>query len=102
MADYDQAITLDPTLADAYLQRGHAYREQGNLASARADYDQAIAHDPNSAEAYYNRGLVRASQDDLAGAVMDLKHYLELRPEVEDREAVEAWIQQLEAGLDDP
>jgi hypothetical protein len=40
MADYDQAISLDPKLAEAYNNRRAARADQGDLAGAIADYDQ--------------------------------------------------------------
>ena len=39
--DYDKAIQLDPTLAEAYYNRGRAYAELGMLERARSDLDKA-------------------------------------------------------------
>src|SRR5580692_825115 len=75
IADYNQAITLDPKNAEAYYSRGYAYRakgdtgraiayvkrgiadtEKGDNDRAIADYNQAIALDPKYSAAYNNRG----------------------------------------------
>src|SRR6516165_1397499 len=45
IADYDQAIRLDPKYAFAYNGRGNAYKAKGDNDRAIADYDQAIRLD---------------------------------------------------------
>jgi Flp pilus assembly protein TadD len=42
IADYDEAIRLNPQDADVYQNRGIARRALGNVAGAIADYDQAL------------------------------------------------------------
>ena len=49
IADYTQAIALDPKYAVAYNNRGIAYCDKGDLDQAIADYTQAIALDPKYA-----------------------------------------------------
>jgi tetratricopeptide (TPR) repeat protein len=58
IADYSQAISLDPNLAGAYKVRGVAYINIGDYDRAIADCNQAIRLDPNNAAAYINRGIV--------------------------------------------
>ena len=45
--DYDQAITLKPDFARAYLCRSDAYHELGYETRAKQDYEQAIKLDPS-------------------------------------------------------
>src|SRR5215510_9047323 len=52
IADYDQAIRLDPKNAVAYYNRGNAWWGKGDLDRAIADYDQAIGLDPKDTAAY--------------------------------------------------
>jgi tetratricopeptide (TPR) repeat protein len=40
IADYDQAIRLEPTYGDAYFNRGLARYDKGDFDGAIADYDQ--------------------------------------------------------------
>src|SRR5271166_890352 len=56
--EFTEAIRLDPTFAPAYLGRGNAHSNQGNLDEAIRDYCEAIRLDSNYAIAYENRGVV--------------------------------------------
>jgi DNA-binding CsgD family transcriptional regulator len=47
IANYDQAIALEPNNSAAYYNRGNARRDQKDLEGAIADYDQAIALGPD-------------------------------------------------------
>ena len=51
IADYTEAIALDPNDAIAYSNRGAAYKKRGEVDRAIADYTKAIALDPNYANA---------------------------------------------------
>jgi tetratricopeptide (TPR) repeat protein len=58
IADFTEAIRLDPDYAAAYNKRGLAYHDgKKDYDRAIADYTQAIRLDPNYANAYNNRGL---------------------------------------------
>ena len=56
IADYNQALTINPNYAYAYVNRGDAWNEKGEYDKAIADYNEAIRLDPNFASAYCNRG----------------------------------------------
>ena len=56
IADYDEAIRLNPQFAMAYANRGAAYSGLGQHERAIQDYDEAIRLDTEDASAYYNRG----------------------------------------------
>jgi WD40 repeat protein/tetratricopeptide (TPR) repeat protein len=43
VAEYTQAIELDPVYAPSYLWRGDAHLRSGNVEKAKADFDQGIA-----------------------------------------------------------
>jgi len=58
LADYDEAIRLDPTYATAYSNRGTSYGALGQPERAIADYDEAIRLDPMYATAWFNKGAV--------------------------------------------
>jgi lipoprotein NlpI len=57
VAAFDRAIALDPGLADAYRNRGVAYRNLKRYDRAIRDYDEAIRLDPTSAGTYNSRGF---------------------------------------------
>ena len=42
IAEYDEAIRLDPQYADAYYNRGLVYEAEGKKAEAIADFEQHI------------------------------------------------------------
>jgi tetratricopeptide (TPR) repeat protein len=54
IADYTQAIRLDPSYALAYQSRGNAYRALGEYEAAIADYEEVIGLNPKYAPAYNN------------------------------------------------
>ena len=51
IADFEQAIKLDPKFAAAYANRGTAYYDKRDYDRAIADFDQAIQLNPNSPSA---------------------------------------------------
>ena len=85
IADFDEAIRLDPRDADAYQSRGAMHEELGNEAAARADYAQG-AGDPARARgcagvAGAARQLRRESRASRARALQQRKRpERELRP----------------------
>lgn len=78
LAEYTQALTLNPQNATAYNNRGNVRADQGDKAGALAEYTQAITWDPQYTHAYYNRGSLRADQGDKAGALADFRKAAEL------------------------
>ncbi len=80
IADFDQALAVNPEDAHAYVGRGSAYWGQREPEAALADLDQAIALDPNIPLAYYNRGLVYFLLGQLDEALPDLDRAIELDP----------------------
>lgn len=56
IADFNQAIRLDPKDATAFSNRGMAYGRKGQYDRAIEDFDQAIRLDSKFAAAFNNRG----------------------------------------------
>jgi tetratricopeptide (TPR) repeat protein len=81
IADYDQAIRLNPTMALAFDNRGRAYSEKNQFERAIADYDQAIRLNPNFANALHNRCWARVALGDTRGALSDCNESLRLKPQ---------------------
>jgi tetratricopeptide (TPR) repeat protein len=73
IADYSEAILLNPQSAAAFNNRGNARADKGDLDGAIADYNEVIRLDPQFANAFYNRGVSRHAKGDLDGAIADLE-----------------------------
>ncbi len=56
LADYSNAIEIEPRLAPAYMDRGITYYWLGHYARAVTDYSRAISLRPDYDLAYINRG----------------------------------------------
>jgi tetratricopeptide (TPR) repeat protein len=80
IADFDQAIRLDPKNAYAYNGRGGAYIVKGDLDHGIADFDQAIMLDPKYAKFYSDRGNVYGAAGDLDHAMADFEKAIRLDP----------------------
>jgi len=77
---YTEAITLNPSYAPAYNNRGSAYQAKGDLDQAIKDYDKAIELNPKYANAYYNRGNAYTRKIDFNSAIKDFNKAIELNP----------------------
>lgn len=71
IADYTQAIELNPRHANAHVNRGLARLRKNDLDGAIRDDDRAAELDPHSVLAFLNRGTARAAQGDYKGAAED-------------------------------
>jgi tetratricopeptide (TPR) repeat protein len=80
IADFSEAINLNPAYTDAYFHRGAAYRARGDYDSAIADFNQAIQLDPKDPEAYNFRGEAYRDKGDYGRAITDFDHALEIEP----------------------
>jgi tetratricopeptide (TPR) repeat protein len=58
VADYSQAIRLDPKYIPAYANRGYVYYKRGDLDRALADFDKILELDPNNADARKSRDVI--------------------------------------------
>jgi tetratricopeptide (TPR) repeat protein len=80
IADFDEAIHLNPNRAQLYRDRALARRQNGDLVLAIEDYDEAIAHDPRLAAPYHQRGLALAATGDLDRAILSYNTAVRLDP----------------------
>jgi tetratricopeptide (TPR) repeat protein len=81
IADYNEAIRLNPKDDTPYNGRGNAWSDKGDFDRAIADHSQAIQLDPKYAVAYNNRCWARATAGrDLQQALSDCDESLRLKP----------------------
>jgi tetratricopeptide (TPR) repeat protein len=78
IADYTEAIRLNPGYVYAYNNRGNTRAKQGDMTGAIADYDKAIALNPDYAEAYSNRAEAYFALKRVEKALADFKRANEL------------------------
>jgi len=71
IADFDEAIRLDPKFGLALVNRGWAYERKGDYTRAIADYDEAIHLDPNNSLAYNNHGWIHHLKGEYDEAIAD-------------------------------
>ncbi|MDR6109136.1 tetratricopeptide (TPR) repeat protein [Paenibacillus sp. SORGH_AS338] len=68
----DQAVTIDPTHALSYNNRGYAYQRLKDYDAALADYSKAIECDPDTNALYYrNRSYIYDFQGETDKAKQD-------------------------------
>ena len=80
IANYTEAIRLNPDSSAVYGLRGLARYEKGDLDSAIADFNKAIRLNPDLAVAYYSRGLARYHQGDLDSTIVNFNAAIRLNP----------------------
>lgn len=80
IANYDQAIRLDPKNGNGYGQRGLAWYDKKDYDRAIADYDLAIQINPKDSSAYNNRGNAWSEKGDHDRAISDYDRSIRLDP----------------------
>jgi tetratricopeptide (TPR) repeat protein len=80
IADYTQAIRIDPQFATAYSNRGSAYGMNGDYDKAIADYNKAMELNPGIMYLYNNRGAAYFDKGDHDRAMADFNQQIRLDP----------------------
>jgi tetratricopeptide (TPR) repeat protein len=80
IANYGQAIKLNPRSSFALHHRGGAYYFKKDYDRALADYSEAIRLNPKYFEAFNDRGLVYEAKGDFARAISDFDTAVKLNP----------------------
>jgi len=80
IADYNEAIRLNPQDALAFNSRGNAWWTKGDYERAIADYNEAIRLNPQGALAFNNRGTAQYYQGRFDAAAADLAEGSRLDP----------------------
>ena len=80
--DYDEAITINPQLAEAYYNRGYAKGMLERYEEAIKDFDKAITINPQYAKAYYNRGYAKDALERYEEAIKDFDKAITINPQL--------------------
>jgi len=85
IADFSQAIKLEPNDKDVLFMRGQSYfwlRIDGVkfVDAALSDFSQVLKIDPNSANAYYERSRAYSEKNQSENALADLNKAIQLNP----------------------
>ena len=80
LANFDKALSLDPTLIDAWVRKGITLEDQGDEHGAMACYNEAVRLSPLSFKALYNRGKLRYKQGDYETALSDFAKAVKQKP----------------------
>jgi tetratricopeptide (TPR) repeat protein len=81
VAQFNQAVALNPRYTIAYFMRAIVKNLLNDPQGALADYNQGISLNPKSATAYYNRGLLEDEKlNDPQGALADYNQAISLNP----------------------
>ncbi|MHC5594492.1 MAG: tetratricopeptide repeat protein [Nostoc sp.] len=91
IANYNQALKINPNNPDAYFRRGAAYNELKDYPTAFKDFEQVIRLTPKNAIAYAYRGFVRAQLKDYQGALADGEKALSLNDDPKSRTSAFAY-----------
>ncbi|MHB1425057.1 MAG: tetratricopeptide repeat protein [Gemmataceae bacterium] len=81
VADFTEAIALDPDFASSFLLRGNAHADMGDFDKALADFAESIRLDPDSAPGYFHRGNLHCRRGSLDEALADYNRALERNPD---------------------
>ena len=80
LADFNQALQINPGLTAAYFTRGLAYSDLGKPDLAVTDFDHAILMDPKAAPYYVARGEAYGQKNQLNLAITDFNQAITLDP----------------------
>jgi tetratricopeptide (TPR) repeat protein len=84
MAQYAEAVRLNPSYADAQSNLGASLLDQGNVNEAIPHLFEALRLDPKYAEAHNNLANALASQGKLDEAITHYREALRLKPDYAD------------------
>ena len=80
MANFNEAIQMNPNFAEAYFYRGLIYEDKKDYDKAIAEYTQAIKVNPNVLESYIARALVYQERKDYDKEIADYTEVIKRDP----------------------
>ena len=76
----DRALTIYPTYAEAYAQRGLAFYRMKNFSAALYDYQQAVKFNPGLSNAWSNMGSLYFEQKQFQQAKQSFEKAIQVNP----------------------
>jgi len=80
IADYSEAIRLNPNFTAAYLDRGMAWFRKGEYDKAITDFNETIRLHPIFGDTYFNRGYSWFRKGEYDRAIADYNEAIRLNP----------------------
>lgn len=77
---HEQALQIDPNLAQAHINLISLYSRLGDAEKAEENFRRAVELDPNAIEAYYNYGVLLFGQKNYLEAEKAFRKALEIDP----------------------
>ncbi|VXD11367.1 conserved hypothetical protein [Planktothrix serta PCC 8927] len=82
IAACQQAISIEPNWALAYVTMGNVYQAQGQIEEAIRSYQQALQNNPNLAQAHANLGSMFYRQRQFESAIKSYRQAVNLQPDL--------------------
>lgn len=100
LANFDQAIAIDPEYAEAWNQRATLYYFIGNLEASIHDAEQTLVFEPRHFGALSGLGLIHARAGELETAITWFERAIEVNPHARNaRTNFEGLRQRLQEGI---
>lgn len=80
IADYNEAIRIDPKYSYAYNGRGNTFWRKGDFDRAIADFNESIRLNPKDPEPYANRGNAWSEKKEFDRAIIDFNAAIRIAP----------------------
>jgi tetratricopeptide (TPR) repeat protein len=98
IADFSEAIRLEPKLGVAYRNRGGAWSAKGDYDRAIADFNEVIRLDSKDILAYISRGDAYLAKKDYGRAITDYTEAIRLDPKLAVAYNNRCWARAITGG----
>lgn len=92
LADFDELVQLDPSVASYHAARGNVQGEQGKLDDALESLDKAIRLAPNIGVFYSWRAYLWSAKGEHNNMIQDFEEGIRRSPENADCWTLRAWV----------
>lgn len=92
---YEEALALDDSHADVYVDLGACYHAQGDFETALAEIKQALEIEPDHQIAWFNLGVVQLSLVDTTAARGSWERFLEVAGDLPQADMVRQQLEKM-------